>query len=56
MPSVDTVWDEVLHQRTFPHTRLSGRATLFVLPNLDAANIAYNMLRVMTHGVAIGPI
>ena len=39
-----------------PNTTLSGRANLFVLPNLDAANIAYNMVRVMTDGVAIGPI
>jgi len=35
---------------------LSGRANLYVLPNLDAANITYNMVRVMTDGVAIGPI
>ena len=26
------------------------------MPNLDAANITYNMVRVMTDGVAIGPI
>ncbi len=52
----DTAWDDVLRQRMFPHTTLSGRANLFVMPNLDAANIAYNMVRVMTDGVAIGPI
>ncbi|MBU6248586.1 MAG: NADP-dependent malic enzyme [Xanthomonadaceae bacterium] len=52
----DTAWDEALRQRMFPHTTLTGRANLFVLPNLDAANIAYNMVRVMTDGVAIGPI
>jgi malate dehydrogenase (oxaloacetate-decarboxylating)(NADP+) len=52
----DTAWDEALRQRMFPHTTLSGRANLFVLPNLDAANIAYNLVRVMTDGVAIGPI
>ena len=39
-----------------PNTTLSGRANLFVLPNIDAANITYNMIRVMTDGVAIGPI
>ena len=33
-----------------------GRANLFVLPNLDAANIVYNMVKVMTDGVALGPI
>jgi malate dehydrogenase (oxaloacetate-decarboxylating)(NADP+) len=52
----DTAWDEALRQRTFPNTTLSGRANLFVMPNLDAANITYNMVRVMTDGVAIGPI
>ncbi|TAL87190.1 MAG: NADP-dependent malic enzyme [Rhodanobacter sp.] len=52
----DTAWDEVLRRRMFPHTTLSGRANLFVMPNMDAANIAYNIVRVMTDGVAIGPI
>jgi malate dehydrogenase (oxaloacetate-decarboxylating)(NADP+) len=52
----DTAWDEALRLRTFPNTTLSGRANLFVMPNLDAANITYNMVRVMTDGVAIGPI
>ena len=27
-----------------------------MLPNIDAANITYNMVRVMTEGVALGPI
>ena len=52
----DTAWDEVLRKRVMPNTTLSGRANLFVLPNIDAANITYNMVRVMTDGVAIGPI
>jgi malate dehydrogenase (oxaloacetate-decarboxylating)(NADP+) len=52
----DTAWDEGLRRRMFPNTTLSGRPNLFVMPNLDAANITYNMVRVMTDGVAIGPI
>ncbi|MDQ3038209.1 MAG: NADP-dependent malic enzyme [Pseudomonadota bacterium] len=52
----DTAWDEALRQRIFPGTTLSGRANLLVMPNLDAANIGYNLVRVMTGGVAIGPI
>ncbi|RDS79075.1 NADP-dependent malic enzyme [Dyella monticola] len=52
----DTAWDEEVRRRMFPNTTLSGRANLFVMPNLDAANIAYNMVRVMTDGVAVGPI
>ena len=52
----DTAWNEELRLRMMPNTTLKGRANLFVLPNLDAANITYNMVRVMTDGVAIGPI
>lgn len=52
----DTAWDEALRKRMFPGTTLTGRANLFVMPNLDAANIVYNVVRVMTDGVAIGPI
>src|SRR5690606_18956791 len=52
----DLAWDALLRERVLPGTTLSGRANLFVLPNLDAANIAYNLVRVMTDGVALGPI
>ena len=52
----DTAWDEALRRKMMPNTTLGGRANLFVLPNIDAANITYNMVRVMTDGVAIGPI
>ena len=52
----DTAWLEDMRRRMFPNTTLKGRANLFVMPNLDAANITYNMLKVMTDGVAIGPI
>ncbi len=52
----DAAWNEELRLRVFPHSLLKGRANLFVLPNLSAANIAYNITRVMTDGVAIGPI
>lgn len=52
----DTAWDEALRRRIFPNTTLSGSANLLVFPNLDAANIAYNLIRVATGGVAVGPI
>jgi Malic enzyme len=52
----DTAWDEALRQRIFPNTSLTGRANLLVMPNLDSANIGYNLIRVATGGVAIGPI
>ncbi len=52
----DTAWDEELRRRIFPDTTLKGRANLMVMPNLDAANIGYNLIRVATGGVAIGPV
>ena len=52
----DTAWDESMRKRIFPNSTLSGQPNLLVLPNLDAANITYNMVRVMTDGAALGPI
>jgi malate dehydrogenase (oxaloacetate-decarboxylating)(NADP+) len=40
-----------------PHSTLSGEANLLVLPNIDAANISYNLLKVAAGGnIAIGPV
>ena len=52
----DTAWDETLRARIMPGSTLKGRANLFVFPTLDAANITFNMVRMMTDGAAIGPI
>ena len=40
-----------------PETKLRGSANLLVLPNLDAANILFNVLKVTSgHGVTVGPM
>jgi len=40
-----------------PNSTLSGDANLLVLPNLDAANISYNLLKTAAGGnIAIGPV
>ena len=39
-----------------PSSRLKGEANLLVMPNLDAANIAYTMTIIMTNALLIGPI
>jgi malate dehydrogenase (oxaloacetate-decarboxylating)(NADP+) len=52
----DTALNEEIRERIFPNSRLQGRANLFVFPNMDAANISYNMTRVLTDGVVIGPM
>jgi malate dehydrogenase (oxaloacetate-decarboxylating)(NADP+) len=40
----------------FPNSRLHDNANLLVMPNQDAANISFNMLKVLGEGIAIGPI
>jgi malate dehydrogenase (oxaloacetate-decarboxylating)(NADP+) len=52
----DTALNEEIRANIFPNSLLRGRANVFVFPNIDAANIAYNITRQMTDGVAIGPI
>jgi len=52
----DTALNEEIRARIFPNSLLRGRANVFVFPNIDAANIAYNIVRQFTDGVAIGPI
>ena len=40
-----------------PNSTLTGEANLLVLPNIDAANIAYNLLKTAAGGnIAIGPV
>ncbi len=40
-----------------PHSTLAGNANLLVLPNIDAANISYNLLKTAAGGnIAIGPV
>lgn len=44
-------------KKMMPDTALQGSANLLVLPNIDAANIAYNLLKVAAgNGIAIGPV
>lgn len=53
----DTALDMTLRQKMMPDSTLKGEANLVVLPNIDAANIAYNLLKTAAgHNVAIGPV
>ncbi|ODS96342.1 MAG: malate dehydrogenase [Lautropia sp. SCN 69-89] len=53
----DVALDPELRRRIMPRSTLSGEANLLVLPGIDAANIAYNLLKTAAgHNVAIGPV
>lgn len=45
-----------IRQRIFPNSRLKGVANLLVMPNLETAHIAFNMLKALGDGLSIGPI
>lgn len=45
-----------IRQRVFPNSMLTGQANLFIMPDQDAAHIAFNMTRVISKGVNVGPI
>ena len=45
-----------VRESLFPNSKLEGRANLFMMPNLDSANMAINLLRNFTKGVTVGPI
>ena len=52
----DAALDEKIRVDLLPETRLSGSANLLVCPNLDSANIARNLLKMLGGGVTVGPL
>ncbi len=53
----DVALDGAARKALMPNSTLDGNANLLVLPNLDAANIAYNLLKTAAGGnIAIGPV
>jgi malate dehydrogenase (oxaloacetate-decarboxylating)(NADP+) len=53
----DAALSEEIRMRVFPSSRLKGEANLLVMPTLDAANIAFNLLKTAAgDGLTVGPI
>jgi len=53
----DVALDATARAAQMPRSSLQGDANLLVLPNIDAANIAYNLLKTAAGGnIAIGPV
>ena len=53
----DAALDENIRQFAFPGSRFKGSANLLIMPNLDAANISFNLLKATSgNNVTIGPI
>ncbi len=53
----DAALSESIRNQVFPNSRLKGTANLLVMPTLDAANIAFNLLKTSAgDGLTIGPL
>jgi malate dehydrogenase (oxaloacetate-decarboxylating)(NADP+) len=53
----DAALSKRILDRVFPDSRLTTEANLLLMPNLDAGNIAYNLLRIAAGGgITVGPI
>ncbi|MCA1856863.1 NADP-dependent malic enzyme [Massilia oculi] len=53
----DTAIEAKVRAKIMPNSSLSGDANLLVMPNIDAANISYNLVKSAAgNGIAIGPV
>ncbi len=53
----DAALSEAIRSRVLPESTLKGEANLLIMPNLDAANISFNLLKITGgEGITIGPI
>src|SRR6204780_3276376 len=52
----DTALIETARKMVLPHSELEGEANILIMPNLDAANIAYQMIKALADALAVGPI
>jgi malate dehydrogenase (oxaloacetate-decarboxylating)(NADP+) len=52
----DAAMNEAVRKAVMPNSTLSGSANLFIMPNVESANIAFNMVRTFTDGINIGPL
>ncbi len=54
--NADAALVEAIRDRAVPDSRLTGTANLLVMPTLDAANIAFTLLKAAVDGLPVGPM
>jgi malate dehydrogenase (oxaloacetate-decarboxylating)(NADP+) len=52
----DTALSEEARKMILPHSMLDGVANVMIMPNLDTANVAYQMIKVLGDALPVGPI
>ncbi|WP_284259957.1 NADP-dependent malic enzyme, partial [Acidocella aquatica] len=52
----DAALVEQIRAQALPDSTLTGAANLVIFPNIDAANIAFNLVKAIAEGVTVGPM
>ena len=52
----DTALSEMIREHVLPGARFAGEANVLIMPNLDAANIAFSLIKVVADALPVGPI
>jgi malate dehydrogenase (oxaloacetate-decarboxylating)(NADP+) len=52
----ETALSETARKLVLPHSQLEGEANILIMPNLDAANVAYQMIKSLADALPVGPI
>jgi malate dehydrogenase (oxaloacetate-decarboxylating)(NADP+) len=52
----DTALSETERKMVLPHSKLEGEANILIMPNLDTANVAYQMIKALADALPVGPI
>ncbi|HEY8564619.1 MAG TPA: NADP-dependent malic enzyme [Beijerinckiaceae bacterium] len=54
--AADTALSQLVRERVYPGSRLKGEANVLIMPNLDAANIAFQFTKALADALPVGPI
>ena len=54
--AADTALSQMIRDRVLPGSRLKGEANVLIMPNLDAANIAFQFAKVLADALPVGPL
>ena len=52
----DSALSEMVRDKVLPGSRLKGSANVLIFPNLDAANIAFQLVKVLADALPVGPL
>ena len=52
----DTALSAAARKLVLPHSKLEGEANILIMPNLDTANVAYQMIKTLADALPVGPI